>query len=270
MTEGQRSIRQISHRSRGYRRPVRQLIPSRIDPAEPFEIYPAAARPAPIGRPWVMLNMISSIDGATAMDGVSGALGGPGDKSVFGAIRASCDWILVASGTARAERYRIPRPNARTRAARISAGRAPAPRLAVMSGSLEFEPDLPMLADRADQEDPVVVITGRSASPERVSELQELAEVAVVDMDRPTPQAALDVLHQRGAHIVLLEGGPSLNAQFAESKLIDELCISISPKVVAGDSRRMVSGGQALGDLEYELAHLLEHDNMLFVRYVRV
>lgn len=248
---------------------MRQLIPHHVESVEPLDIYPLATRTTPEHRPWVMLNMIASIDGATAIDGVSGGLGGPGDKTVFGAIRASCDWILVASGTARAERYGIPRPGLAARTARLDSGRAAAPRLAVVSGSLDFEPDLPMLADRREHEDPVVVITGGGAPAERITELSSLAEVVTLDRDRPTPESTLEALWGMGAKVVLVEGGPGYNAQFAATGLIDEICVSISPKVAGGDSSRILAGGPTLAGLDFVLDHLLEHDNMLFARYLR-
>src|SRR4029077_9390617 len=57
------------------------------------------------GRPGVRLNMISSVDGATTIDGVSGGLGGLGDKRVFAVLRSLADVVLVAAGTVRAEHY---------------------------------------------------------------------------------------------------------------------------------------------------------------------
>jgi len=260
---------QKTQRRRGYGRPVRQLIPHHVEEVEPLETYPFATRTAPPQRPWVMLNMIASIDGATSIEGISGGLGGPGDKAVFGAIRASCDWILVAAGTARAERYGLPRPGEAARAARIAAGRSAVPRLAVVSGSLDLDLDLPMLADRRDQEQPVVVITGDTASAERVRELSGHAEVLTLEGAKPTPEATLAALHHLGATVVLVEGGPRYNAQFAVAGLIDEICVSISPKVAGGDSLRMVAGGPPLGDLDFVLDQLLEHDSMLFARYLR-
>ena len=65
--------------------------------------------------------MVATVDGATAVDGRSGGLGGPADKGVFGAIRAVADVILVGAGTVRAERYGSPRtPPGRRRCPRGS------------------------------------------------------------------------------------------------------------------------------------------------------
>ena len=75
-----------------------------------------------------MVNMVASVDGAIAIDGVSGGLGGDGDSMAFRAIRASCDWIVAAAGTIRAERYRIPEPPRKPQPC-IAAGRSEAPHL---------------------------------------------------------------------------------------------------------------------------------------------
>ncbi len=101
---------------------MRQLLPTPLDAVDPLTLYPFDHRPRPAGRPWLMVNMVASVDGAIAIDGVSGGLGGDGDSMAFRAIRASCDWIVAAAGTIRAERYRIPRATEETAAARIAAG----------------------------------------------------------------------------------------------------------------------------------------------------
>jgi riboflavin biosynthesis pyrimidine reductase len=53
-------------------------------------------------RPTVRLSMIASIDGATAVAGVSGGLGGPADQALFAVLRGQADVVLVAAGTVRA------------------------------------------------------------------------------------------------------------------------------------------------------------------------
>ena len=84
--------------------------------------------------------MVASVDGATAIDGVSGGLGGPADKQVFSAIRGVADVILAGAGTVRAERYGPPRTPPSIQAARRARGQAAKPRLAVVSRSLDLDP----------------------------------------------------------------------------------------------------------------------------------
>lgn len=243
---------------------VRQLLP------EPAEVDPAAAhaaahRPAPGDRPWVLLNMVASVDGATAVDGLSGGLGGPADKAVFAAIRAAADVIVVAAGTARAEGYGPPRTSMANQAARVERGQTAFPRLALVSGSLHLDPTSPMFAEAPE---PPLVFTVAGAPAARRAALAAVAEVVVLDGDRVEPTALLADLHRRGHHTVLVEGGPSFNAQLVVAGVVDEVNLSLAPKLVGGTSARVTHGGaEHLTDLA--VAHLWEGDGVLFARYVR-
>lgn len=247
---------------------MRQLMPHLIGEVDPFDIYPAAPRPAVPGRPWVMINMIASADGAVAVGGTSEALGNPADQAVFSAVRASADWIVVAAGTARVERYDRPRPGSRARRARIAAARAERPGLAVVSASLRFDLDLPMFTGQPSRHERPLILTGSMAPEAAVCRLEAVAEVVRLPSPRPDPAGILAELRQRGAEVVLCEGGPSFNAQFADAAMIDELCLSTAPLIAGGPSPRVVAGSQLAVPLEMELAHLLEADDTLFARYL--
>ncbi|WP_243059048.1 dihydrofolate reductase family protein [Nocardioides sp. SR21] len=57
-------------------------------------------------RPWLRVNMISTVDGAATGDsGKSGSINNAVDKQVFHLLRAQCDVIVVGAGTARIEGY---------------------------------------------------------------------------------------------------------------------------------------------------------------------
>ena len=56
---------------------MRQLLPFPCDPVDPAALY--GDLPSARTRPAVRLNMIASIDGATAVAGGSGGLGAGGD-----------------------------------------------------------------------------------------------------------------------------------------------------------------------------------------------
>src|SRR4029077_20009941 len=73
------------------------------DPVDPATLY--GDLPSARTRPVVRLNMIASIDGATAVAGVSGGLGGRADQALFAVLRSQADVVLVAAGTVRAEHF---------------------------------------------------------------------------------------------------------------------------------------------------------------------
>ena len=247
---------------------MRRLLPGPVADVDPLELYPALPRPKPAGRPWLMINMIASADGAIAVEGTSEALGNPADEAVFSAVRACADWIVAAAGTVRAERYGLPRPGPNSRRARLAAGRAERPRLAVVSASLDLDLELPLFADQRPDDDPPVILTGSAPALEAVERLEPVSEVVRLQSPRPRPAEILAELGRRGAEVVLSEGGPSFNAQLADAAMIDELCLSVAPLVARGSSPRIVHGSMRTVPLEMSIDHLLEASDTLFVRYV--
>lgn len=219
------------------------------------------------GRLWVAMVMITTLDGAAEIDGLSGGLGAPADKAMFGAMRALADVIIVAGGTARAENYGPPARRAEAVAARTAHGQSERPQIAVVSGSLSFDP-----GDRLfeDPEFRPLIYTSASAPPERIALLEPHAELAV--LNAVTPAAIAADLAARGHRVAVLEGGPSLNGQFLDAGLIDECNISIAPLLVGGDAMRIVrnrepGGAQTLS--RFELRSLWTGDGIVFANYQR-
>lgn len=246
---------------------MRQLIPTPVDDVDPLDLYLADRRDLVGDRPWVMCNMISSVDGATALGGVSGGLGGPADKAIFRAVRASCDVVLVASGTAAAERYRMPLTSPELTERRAAHGRPPAPVLAIVTASGRIDPTLPAFAARDAGQDRPLVIAGGDADEAGLDALD--AEIVRLPEPTPEPDAILTALAHRGAQVVLAEGGPRFNGRLLAADVIDELCLSLSPTLAGGSSARIVAGAPEGAGAGMKLDRLLEEDDLLFARYVR-
>jgi riboflavin biosynthesis pyrimidine reductase len=67
---------------------------------------------------------------------------------------------------------------------------------------------------------------------------------------------------------VLCEGGPHLHGALIAADLVDELCLTISPRLVAGSAGRIATG-PASPPREMSPALILADGPMLFLRYVR-
>ena len=247
---------------------MRQILPIPIEEIDPLSAYAADARPKPPGRPWVLVNMIASPDGATALDGRSGGLGGPADKAVFRALRALPDAILVGAGTARAETYGPVRLDDAALEERNARGQTGPPRLVIVSGRLDLDPTGTMFTDSAE---PPIVFTTGTAPAGTVAAFAGVAEIVrcgetVVDLG--SAMAHLDAI---GIGTVLCEGGPTLNGQMLAADLVDEWCQSIAPMLVAGISDRVAIGAASDGHppARMNLNRVLEQDGYLFVQAVR-
>lgn len=210
--------------------------------------------------------MVTSLDGATSVEGVSGALGGDADRAVFRAVRAMADVILVGAGTVRAERYGPVTLSDEASRARAAAGHSgDVAGLAIVSGRLDLDPD-----DRAfSGSGPVpIVFTTEAAANQRGTPFDGRADIIACGGDSVDLDAALSRLAQRGARTVVCEGGPHLVGQLVSRDLVDEWCLNIAGTVAGGPSSRVVHEAAGVHH-DADLASILADDGFLATRWVR-
>ncbi len=233
----------------------------------PVSAVAAEDRPGTTERPWLFGNMVSSLDGGTAIGGVSGPLGGAADFAVFRGIRASADAILVGASTVIEEQYRPPQTAPDTLAARRAAGREDRAEIAVVTRSLNLPIDLPLFSDPTYRP---VILTVKSAPTEQRAALEAVADVVNAGEEDVDMSAALKALGTRGHRTVLSEGGPTINGQLIAADLFDEWNLSLSPMLAAGGSKRPAVGPELSSEPErYELARLWTGEGLLFGRWIR-
>jgi riboflavin biosynthesis pyrimidine reductase len=248
-------------------RAMRRLWPDPLDDVDVDELIAAEARPVPAGRPWLLVNMISSLDGAITVEGRSGALGRPADGAVFSALRAVADIVLAGAGTVRAEGYGPARPTDAQRAARLARGQAEVPTVAVITRSLDLDLDGRLFRSEGPRP---IVITCASAPADRRAATEAVAEVVVVGDATVDLPGALAALGERGAAVVTCEGGPRLNGDLIVDDLIDEWAQTFAPLLVGDDSVRGAVGPTPPAPRECVLDRLLEGDGLLLSRWLRL
>jgi riboflavin-specific deaminase-like protein len=223
---------------------------------------------APEGRPYVVLNMVSTLDGKATRAGRTAGIGSRADRELFHHLRTQADVVMTGAGTLRVERYgRIVRDPA-LREKRRRAGFAQDPLACVVSASMDGLADLPLFAA---PEQRVIVLTG---APQDLP-----ATVAPVDYVRAGRGAGAEVdltaalgrlRSEHGVRSVLCEGGPTLNAELLRAHAVDELFLSLAPKLLGGAEALTIVKGAALPEpVELELVSMLEWEDELFLR-VRV
>jgi riboflavin-specific deaminase-like protein len=219
-------------------------------------------------RPCVMLNMVSTLDGRATLAGRSGALGNRADRQLFHALRASVDAVLVGAGTVRAERYgRIIADEARRRARRDS-GLSEEPLACIVSETLTLPTDIPLLSDPAAH---VVVLT---PSQDNLPACGAHVEYVRTRRDGHLDlHAALRELREQfGVGTLLCEGGPHLNGRLLEAGLVDELFLTVAPKLAGGDpidapALRIVAGPELEPPVALRLLSVADNGSHLFLRY---
>lgn len=244
-----------------------EFISGAVDDLDFDDLAWAGERSSEAGMPHLFVNMVASVDGATAVNGRSSPLGEDGDRSLFLALRGVADVILVGADTVRAEQYRPPEPpSPRASLRRQESGKEPVARIAVVSGSLEFDVNAPWLAE---SDHPPVVFTTTHADRDRRRALETSAEVVGLGDDRADLSLALRWLRERGARDVLCEGGPNLNGYLFAADLVDEIDVTISPLIVGGRSSRLVDGPELSPPLGFRADRIVEVGPELLVRYLR-
>ncbi len=219
-------------------------------------------------RPRVLLNMVSTLDGRATIGGRSAPLSAAADRELFHGLRSAVDAVLVGAGTVRAEHYGRIIADPEVRRLRRARGLSEEPLACIVSGRMALDARTGLLAEPSAR---VVVLSASSASLPTVA--------AHVDYVRATRAGVLDLaaavgeLRERfSVETLLCEGGPHLAAQLFAEGLIDELFLTVSPKLAGGET----SGGDALGILagseldppvELELLGAMRSGSELFLRY---
>jgi riboflavin biosynthesis pyrimidine reductase len=195
-------------------------------------------------RPLVAMNFVATVDGRATIEGRSGPIGSETDTAMLVGLRQRFEAVMIGAGTMRVERY------------------GPMKRLMVIvSGRL----DLPWDAQLFSEQGEVLIFTSTETEPpETAASVEVVRHEGAVNL----VEALRYLRRERGIRALLSEGGPHLHAQLQTDGLVDDLFLTISPKLSGGGAPRIIEGSLP-GVAELELAWLLEEDGELFARYHR-
>jgi riboflavin biosynthesis pyrimidine reductase len=200
------------------------------------------------GRPYVIGNLVTSLDGIVALDMVGRSGGGEisgfnqHDQMVMGLLRAIADAVIVGAGTQRAApqhrwtaAYIYPALAGACQQLRIALGKAEPPLNVIVSARGMIDLDLPVFQAG---EVPVLIVT-TAAGRQRIAAraLPSWVQlVALGDTGRLGARGILDAVSRvRQSEIILTEGGPQLLGDFLAGRCLDELFLTLAPQVVGRD-----------------------------------
>jgi riboflavin-specific deaminase-like protein len=213
-------------------------------------------------RPFLAVNFAATVDGRATISGVSGPIGSSVDTEMLACLRTRFDAVMIGAGTMRAERYGRLVGNQEQRRRREQIGLPHDPLMVIVSGRLDLPWDAPLFTDGGGR---VLIFTASEAEPPEIATpLWIVRHDGFVDI-----AAALRHLREeRGVRALLCEGGPGLHAELEGGGMVDDLFLTIAPKLAGGAAPRIIEGDlPAVAELE--LAWLLEEDGELFARYSR-
>jgi riboflavin biosynthesis pyrimidine reductase len=237
------------------------------------------------GRPTVIANFVATLDGIVSFDPDSGKGGAEvsgsfePDRLVMALLRAVADYVVVGAGTVRADpRGRWisasvhPATAADTASVRSELGLAPHPTTVVVTASGDVDPKHPGLSDGHI---PVLIVTTAKGRERLIRDggLAPHVEVVALGGDSVDSRELVELLAQRGARLILAEGGPHLIAEFVDAHLLDELFLTVAPQLAgrAPDDRHvaLIEGRSfSANDAPWsELVDLRVSGSHLFSRY---
>lgn len=220
-------------------------------------------RTAPAERPYVVLNMIATVDGRATVRGGTRAISSPADRAMLVHLRTQADAVMVAAGTLRAQPYgRLVRDPA-LREKRRREGLDDDPLACLVSGRLELPADLPLLADPHSR---VLIATASTGTIEHAAASVEYLRCEHEQLDLARVLGALRAEH--GVRSLLCEGGPRLNADLFARGLVDELFLTLAATVAGGEEGPAIVGRAPLEELvALELVWVLAAEGDLYLRY---
>lgn len=187
-------------------------------------------------RPYVRLNMASSVDGKiTSSRREKLTLGSPEDRATMEDLRVKADGVLIGGGTLRDEDPVLAVADARKIVQRRAVKGNDQPINVVVSSSLNF----PIEGSRffTSTHTTKVVCTTESADPRKLKQLRAHARVLTLtaaESGRVDVEEMLAEMLGMGIEQLLLEGGGELNFEMLKAGLIDEVFLTLFPAIIGG------------------------------------
>lgn len=224
-------------------------------------IAPGQVSAMPDGRPRVMGVMVGSADGRAVVDGHAGGLSGPADRTHYRSLRTAADACLVGPSTLVIENYSTLLDD-HQRERREALGLSPEPLLVTISRGLD-----PRLAELEIFNIPGRPVRLYTESSDDFPECRGEVEIVRVGEGELTPAHCVDDLASLRLGMLLCEGGPHLLGAFFAAGLVDDLFLTVSPRVVGGTGVNVVEAPTFDPPVEMELLSVGRAEGLLFLHY---
>lgn len=200
--------------------------------------------PAPLDRPYVIMNMVMSVDGKVVVETTEQGIGSTTDQRLMRELRVNADIVLVGAGTLRASGASSRLGDPALEDLRIQRGKTRFPIAAVVSRS----GDLPLerLFFTARDFEAAIYLSESAPSDRKAAAHATGRPVHELPPGDEVPSMLAHMRNELEARVLLMEGGPTLNAEFFELGLVDELFLTLGPVIVGGrDTLTAVEGEDA-------------------------
>jgi riboflavin-specific deaminase-like protein len=237
---------------------------------DPETAYMDLGLPSGQDRPYTVLTMISTLDGKAVVGGSGSTwgMGTEGDHLLFKQIQRNCDAVIVGAGVMRVDDIPYPRITPEETERRTRKGLRPKPLWILVSGSGRVSPDLRVF--RADPANTLVVTT-EAADAACLRALEGKTQVRRCGERSVDVKALMHALRtDDGIQRLNSLGGPLLNGTMLETGVIDELYLTLAPKIQNGRNAVTLFEGHGLPPdrlAAASLVSLYRSGDELYLRY---
>jgi len=224
-------------------------------------------------RPFVLVNMAMTADGkiATANRAVH-SFGSPRDLRQLYELRATADAVLCGARTVEISEATLGNGGETFRRRRLKNGLAEFPVRVIASGHGSLAPTARIFQARFS---PIILLVTRRASPQELRRLREHAdEIRISGATEVDFRAALVWLRRKwNVKRLLCEGGGELNDALFRAGLVDEIHLTICPKIFGGRAAPTIADGvgcpRLSGAAEFQLTSVQRKSDELFTVFSR-
>ncbi|MFZ1976871.1 MAG: dihydrofolate reductase family protein [Bacteroidota bacterium] len=219
-------------------------------PSELSRFYGSLSFPSHSGRPYVISNFVSTVDGVVSLDAPGKAVGdvisgsSEYDSIVMGLLRAAADVVIVGAGTLRASlqhiwtpAYIYPPYADAYKELRERLGKQSTPLNVIITAHGNIDMSLPLFQSGKVK----VLILTTAEGEQRIRKMDIPKSVQIVTGSDAGSLTAREILKaivriNPSCEMILIEGGPHLMGEFFAERCLDELFLTLSPQV-AGRER---------------------------------
>jgi riboflavin-specific deaminase-like protein len=197
-------------------------------------------------RPFVLLNMAMTADGkiATANRAVS-SCGSKRDLEHLYELRTTADAVMAGARTLDLNKVLLGPGGERFKKMRLKNGLGEYSLRVIVSGSGSIDPNAAIFSQKFS---PIILLTAQHASKTTLKRLRHLTDDVLIcgKKDIDFDQALRWLREKWNVKRLLCEGGGELNSALFRAGLVDELNLTVCPKLFGGRSAPTIAEGEGM------------------------
>lgn len=225
----------------------------------------------PTDRPYILMNMVMSADGKVVIEGTEAGIGSKTDQRLMRELRVNADAVLNGANTLRASGTSSRLGDEGLEELRIANGKPRFPIAVALSRSGKLPLDKIFFTAR--DFDAVVYLSEEAPADRKAALVATGRPVHIVPAGAEITAMLKHMRQELDVKVLLVEGGPTVNAQMYELGVVDEYFLTLGPVIVGGrDTLTAVEGESAFSRDDVKHLELLAavpnpETNEVYVHY---